>query len=112
MNKPNHVYIIQASNGRVKIGIARDPIKRFEKLAIVSPLTLDLIHFFEVDNAWQFEWRLHIFFDALRHHNEWFDLSQDQVQWLCTLDEDSWHEVLKISEPYMERPRRYPMAIG
>ncbi len=77
----------------------------------MSPLTLDLIHIFETPNAWRFEWRLHWFFNELRHHNEWFDLSENQVEWLCSLEDEDWDSVVTITEPYMLYPSRStPMA--
>ena len=100
------VYIVQASNGRIKIGISNNPDERFEYLAAMSPLTISLLHFFETSHAWHFEWRLHYFFDGDRHHGEWFDLLENQVEWLCSLEDDDWDDVVTITEPYMPYPDR------
>ena len=100
-----YVYITQAENGRVKIGIAKDVIKRHQTIEACSPLYVYLLHHFEAKFPWHVERMLHAFFERFRHHGEWFDLSDAQTKWLCSLSDDDYDEIKRLAAPYLKDDR-------
>jgi hypothetical protein len=73
------VYLIQASNGQVKIGWARDLAVRLMKLQVANPLELRCLGYTERVNAPDLEKELHRRFKAKRLRGEWFSLSQEDI---------------------------------
>lgn len=69
---PQSLYVIQASTGPIKIGIAEDPVARLSGMQVSNPYGLVLCGFVPVSDARKREAEVHA---ALRGHNlsgEWF----------------------------------------
>lgn len=64
------VYVIEAENGRIKIGSANSPLDRLATIRTHSPVQVRLIAQWEGGFGVEFE--LHTRFSAHRSHNEWF----------------------------------------
>lgn len=58
--------------GPVKIGCSDKPIKRLETFMVWSPFPLEIIA--EIDGSFYLEKKLHMAFNYLRKHSEWFDV--------------------------------------
>lgn len=81
-NKPSYVYLIQAENGLVKIGIASDVNTRFITLNIASPVKLELLFSIQRDDARQVETTLHNLFKDKRIKGEWFSLDESDLNFI------------------------------
>lgn len=64
------IYLIEAENGRVKIGSSNDPAFRANSIAGASPIPVRLIAQWPGSKGDEFE--LHKRFSAFRVHREWF----------------------------------------
>lgn len=83
--KCDYVYIIKASNGYYKIGISRNPDKRFKELqrdAATWAIELELVHIIATNKAYILEQSLHKRFAEQRVRGEWFLLAQSDIEWL------------------------------
>jgi hypothetical protein len=68
------VYVVRATeSGRIKIGIARNPVKRLTILQVGSPEYLELIG--TAAGGRRLEVRLHAELHRDRLHGEWFEFS-------------------------------------
>lgn len=81
--KDGHVYIIE-HQGTYKIGIARNAATRIKGIKL--PHAVTIIHTFATNNMLFAERQLHQRFDAKRLNGEWFQLDQDDLQWLCAIE--------------------------
>lgn len=68
-----YVYFI-AGGGRIKIGTAKNPLKRFDALKTASPVKLKLLGFYP--GGKRKERTLHLQFWRERRHGEWFDATE------------------------------------
>jgi len=79
-----YVYIIKASNGLCKIGMAcTSPQFRLQRLSGMSPCKLELI--FATDEIREpsvLESTLHKCLDSKRSHGEWFHLTEVDIQYI------------------------------
>lgn len=83
------VYAVQATeSGRIKIGIAGDPMKRLMKLQVGSPERLELLG--AAPGGRRLEIRLHAELHRDRLHGEWFAMS-DHVA-LVVSNLLGWHK--------------------
>lgn len=82
------VYLIEADYcGLFKIGRSDDIAKRFGDLVAMSPVSLFLTHTIEAMNYVRAEEYLHKHFHDKRHHNEWFSLSSQDIEWIQGLQD-------------------------
>lgn len=79
------VYLIKAENGRYKIGLTSRLDDRLNALRLQSPVSLELIHTAESEQAPILETHLHRIFSDRRTHGEWFDLSDADVEKFKTI---------------------------
>lgn len=86
--QPGYVYLWQADNGLYKIGWAKDPDARINKLGVVLPYSLEEIHRIKSDDAPVLEKRLHEIFDSQWVNGEWFDLSTEDVDSFVDIAEE------------------------
>lgn len=84
-NRPRFVYLIKATNGLIKIGIAKDVAQRLRTLDNMSPVPLDLLHVIETKNARELEGELHERFALKRIRGEWFSLTTADMLWVLNL---------------------------
>lgn len=85
------VYTILSSDGYYKIGYVRRAetvTKRISTLQTGSPHDLTLFCVFETDEGLALEERLHSQFEAKRVRGEWFELGEDDIDYLLSLDVD------------------------
>ena len=99
---PGFIYLIKASNGLYKIGLASNVHKRVSELKAMSPILIFLEHVITTDCMLNVESALHYKFRSCRHHGEWFSLKQSQVDWIKSLDsynnsdcKNLWEEIYK-----------------
>lgn len=81
---PGFTYLVQAG-GRYKIGKATDVAKRIKSLQTGSAEEIRLVHTIPTQRVELAEKQLHARFKGKRERGEWFDLSADDVTWLCSL---------------------------
>lgn len=73
------IYLIRAANGLVKIGRSVNVQKRFEVLNSTSPIPLELLEFWPVDDAVSVEAKLHDRYVDKRIRGEWFALDENDI---------------------------------
>ena len=84
-NRPRFVYLIKATNGLIKIGIAKNVAQRLRQLDNMSPVPLELLHTIETKNARELEGELHERFALKRVRGEWFSLANPDILWVLNL---------------------------
>ena len=87
LNKPNkgYIYLLEEPTNRwYKIGMSRDANKRIKGLRL--PFKVTMLHSFPSDDVAQVEQYLHEKFADKRLHGEWFALTQEDVNWLCSIE--------------------------
>lgn len=82
---PDCIYFVHAPlGGRIKIGVAVDPERRFSHLQTGSPETLTLMGWVRYDatpaEVLSVERELHDCWGAWRSHGEWFEAVPDLIQ--------------------------------
>jgi len=87
--KIGEVYLIRGENGRHKIGYSKDAENRAKTLSLSSCEKHELVHKFKCKNPNKRESELHKHFSDKRCHSEWFDLSEDDVEYIKSFKDDS-----------------------
>lgn len=83
------VYLLRDSNtGLVKIGRTTDINKRLSSLQTGHPSHLQLLHTIDCADYILEEAFLHSILRYFRTRGEWFRLSDDIIEWLCTILSD------------------------
>jgi hypothetical protein len=80
-----HVYLLVCSNGLYKIGKSKNVYKRIDSLNREIPIEIKYVHSILSDIYSQAEKYLHNKFSNEWKGREWFCLSQEQVDWICSL---------------------------
>lgn len=88
-----YVYLIESENGLFKIGRSKDVWKRFSSIAMAVPVPITLRHVVPTINYIRAEEWLHEQFASKRHHGEWFQLDQDDLEWFKDLENGSLDNV-------------------
>ena len=79
----DYIYFVEAENGLVKIGRTINLERRMQDLENISPIPLRLLIAVNCDGkASKVEVAIHNKFGTQRHHGEWFELSEEQKQWI------------------------------
>ena len=78
-----YVYVIQSFTGHCKIGSSQSVPSRIQQLQCANPEPLTLIHQFPSANAQQDEFALHRKFAHRRVRNEWFALTDADIDSIC-----------------------------
>lgn len=99
-NKENYniesgsIYLLKGNscNKYYKIGKAQDPISRTDTLTVKLPFEVELIHTVKSDQHSKLESFLHRKFSDKRVNGEWFDLNQDDVEYIKNLNGDEYNE--------------------
>lgn len=82
-NKGN-VYFIRDGMGNIKIGIAKDVLKRRLELQTANPNELEIFYIMQVPKMWDaqvIERELHECFSDYRKKGEWF-VEEPVIEWL------------------------------
>ena len=88
-----YVYLIESENGLFKIGRSKDVWKRFSAITLAVPVPITLRHVVPTINYIRAEEWLHEQFASKRHHGEWFQLDQDDLEWFKDLENGSLDNV-------------------
>lgn len=97
--KEGYVYLLSSSVGLYKIGMAKDVSRRMSDFDRTIPIETKCIHFIKTSDKREAEKFLHNKFSEFRVKYEWFQLSPEQVEWICSLGEiDSLFDVRNRSE--------------
>ena len=81
---PWHLYLMKAENGLYKIGISTNPKARYASLA-TGPIAIGLLWSKEMITAREVEQELHRHFQAKRIRGEWFELNEQDVEYIRRL---------------------------
>lgn len=84
-----HVYVIEASNGLVKIGTAFDIELRCGQLQAMSPVQLRL-HSYVLNGGEKLERKLHAMLNHRRSHGEWFEVDLQTVKMFIAELVETW----------------------
>ena len=76
------VYLIKGENGRYKIGYSKNAKTRLKNLRLSSCEDHILIHKFKIKNPYNKEQFLHKKFKDKRCHSEWFELTDEDVEYI------------------------------
>jgi hypothetical protein len=77
-----YLYLMQAANGLIKIGIAADPQLRLGQINTGSPIEVNLLDAFADATAKLSETELHRLFVDKRVKGEWFALSEEDIAYI------------------------------
>lgn len=83
------VYLIQAENQLVKIGVSINPQKRFQTLNTASPIELSILFSIKSDDAYTLEDKLHKRFADRHIKGEWFSLSEEDI---ASVKKEYWND--------------------
>lgn len=84
-----YVYVVQADNNLYKIGKSKDPHTRIQSLGVRLPYELEVLVLIESTNYTQLEKELHKHFADKRKGGEWFELDENDLEYIKSLMEDS-----------------------
>jgi hypothetical protein len=73
------IYLMKHKNGLVKIGASINPKSREKTLQAEDP---NLEIFFEAPGSFELERKLHLRFSEQRVRGEWFNLKENDVEWI------------------------------
>ena len=80
--KPGTIYVIKGAD-LFKIGATTKSVEqRMRQLQVGSPVLLSLCLSYYCDDVYASERKLHKHFAGRRHHGEWFDLSDEDVEFI------------------------------
>ncbi|MBD2414515.1 hypothetical protein FACHB389_31500 [Nostoc calcicola FACHB-389] len=81
--KPGYIYVVHAINtDRYKIGKSVNPNNRLVSLSKQAPYKLKLLFSFAVQDMSKAEKQLHQYFIDKQVNSEWFQLSNDDIEYL------------------------------
>lgn len=80
-SKPGYVYILRYGY-YYKIGKANNVSSRITDLGVSMPEEPELIHTIEASEPFIAEKYLHDLFESQKVRREWYDLTEDNIQWL------------------------------
>jgi len=83
--KWGYVYLAEAG-GYHKIGISITPPDRIKHFDTIMPIDVELVCYFEADNAAWAENILHRYFEKYRHKGEWFKFGEYAYYWIEILN--------------------------
>lgn len=87
----NHgfVYLLQSPTSAYKIGRTADPDDRMATFSVKLPFEVEYEHLIETSNMYQLESELHARFADRRVNGEWFDLTNEDVAYIKSLEGDT-----------------------
>jgi len=75
-----YIYLIKSGDDGYKIGFTKkDAFQRLNELSTGNPNELELIHVLKTDFDFKMERTLHRFYKIKNIKNEWFDLTEEDV---------------------------------
>lgn len=82
-----YVYLMRSGNGYHKIGISKKVENRLGGLKRQFPVLIEVIHCFACHDYRKVEKDLHQKFSTKRIEYEWFELDENDVQWIASLQD-------------------------
>ena len=89
-----YVYLLQSPRSMYKIGRTGDVKKRLLAIKREYPIKIRLIHSFYCDDSVKVESYLHMMFYEQQLQGDWFRLSDEQVEWIKTVDQEKASHLL------------------
>ena len=81
-----YIYLIKLKDmNYYKIGKSQSPEDRLNLFEVKFPIDFEIVHRYFVSGYDQEENRLHKLFSEKRIKQEWFNLSEDDVEYICSL---------------------------
>jgi len=81
-----YIYLIGNHEKRVyKIGLSRQPKERYKAFRTKLPFAVEILHQIGTDDMKKSETLLHNWFRDKNTHGEWFELSETDVEFICSL---------------------------
>ena len=82
--KNKNLYIFRNEIGRIKIGISENIDQRVKAISAASGMKIEVLRIINFNG--NLEWQLHKHFKSKRYIGEWFDLDQDDIDFLLKSD--------------------------
>jgi hypothetical protein len=89
-----YIYLLICANGMYKIGRSRNIEERIRGLNREIPIHIHCVHHFLSDCSPAAEKYMHNKFSNERVGYEWFNLSPEQVEWICSLKDRDIDNIL------------------
>lgn len=86
IGQPGHIYLIHCQN-YYKIGKSKNYNSRKKHFDTIMPLETDLIHSFQTNDMNYAEKYLHNKYKHLHHKGEWFNLTQKEINEICSISD-------------------------
>lgn len=83
-NRAGYIYLVEGENS-YKIGKSKQLPARLKAFGLQLPFTTTLIHSIPTSDMVWAETSLHRTFAHCRKNGEWFDLTPDEVAWVCAI---------------------------
>ena len=106
-NRNEYIYLME-SQGKYKIGRAKNVERRLMDARAFDP-KIELIHTIKTSDNVLFERKLHEHFKNQRVDGEWFNLSKEDVKYICSLNyinDISFRNFPKLSETFCTEEKR------
>lgn len=85
---PGYIYLIgNQAEGIYKIGLSHKPKERYKAFKTKLPFEVKIIHQIGVDNMEKAEKKLHVHFQNKRTNGEWFNLTEQDVEFILKIKE-------------------------
>lgn len=101
--RKGQVYLIRADNNLYKIGRSKQAKGRFETMQRACACTMELLWVMDAESMSALEDALHRLFAKVRHHGEWFALSESNVRFILALDGKTVKALLAAREQVRAR---------
>ena len=85
-SRPGHVYLIYSESGHYKIGKTRLWNNRLSQLTLLLPFKIHLVHLIAARDVTCAERIIHERYKDRRTIGEWFKLSEDDVNEICSIE--------------------------
>lgn len=93
---PGYVYLILSDTGHFKIGKARNIDNRILQLETGLPVTVQLVGSFQSNYYSKAEKHIHNYFSEKHIKGEWFDLSKQDIEEFCAIQDYELDYLFKI----------------
>ena len=82
-----YIYLVQAVSpyNHYKIGLSKEPVKRIESMGVKLPFPIEVIHLIQASDRYVAEKSLHNRYAHKRVNGEWFELSEQDVKDICSI---------------------------
>lgn len=82
---PGYIYLLRGVHGHFKIGYSKEPHQRIERFEVMLPFPIQVMHLIPTNHMRRAEKCLHERFAEKRRSGEWFELSDEDVYTIKSL---------------------------